>query len=67
MCLSLTNLGCSTKSWRLAVVRWVNNTTAATQQTKTHKQIYKAHNTVTQEPITSVLYVCALLLASIKL
>lgn len=34
--VSLTYLGCSAKSWRLVVVWWVNNTTAATQQTDRH-------------------------------
>lgn len=36
--VSQTYLGCSAKSWRLVVVWWVNNTTAATQQT--NRQTY---------------------------
>lgn len=56
MCASLTYLGGSAKSWRLAVVWWVNNTAAATQQINTRH--IKEHSTVTQKPIT-----CTLLLA----
>lgn len=47
MWASLTYLGGSTKSWRLAVVWWVNNTAAATQQINTRHITHsntEAHN-----------------------